>query len=404
LDARASESLIVRLVPRSSRPLELGVNYTVAPIASRAVVEVQEPKLAIHVTGPDEVMFGKPQLFRLTITNPGTGTAENVKIDLLPPGGGEAAVSSHPLGNLASGASKTVEVELTAREAGKLAVKAHAAAEGGLAADADKEIFCRKAELEVDWRGPEQKYAGTQATYFFRVRNPGTAPAEDVIVRVTLPEGAEYAGASEGQSLDADRREVSWRVGALGPGDDYYMELKCLMKSPGANQLKVAAATAAGDLTANKLAETKVVALADLKLEVSDPSGPIAVGEETVYEIHVKNRGASAARDVNIVALFSEGIEPDQVEGALYSVADGRVSFRTIEELPAGRQISLRIRAHAVQPGTHVFRAEVLCRDLEIKLAAEETTRFYADELPPEADADDQAAARSEQFDEPSVR
>ena len=28
-----------------------------------------------------------------------------------------------------------------------------------------------------------------------------------------------------------------------------------------------------------------------------------------------------------------------------------------------------------------MFRAEVLCRDLEIKLAAEETTRFYQDDV-----------------------
>jgi hypothetical protein len=34
-----------------------------------------------------------------------------------------------------------------------------------------------------------------------------------------------------------------------------------------------------------------------------------------------------------------------------------------------------------MKPGTHVFRAEVLCKDLEIKLAAEETTRFYQDEI-----------------------
>ena len=404
LEGRSSETLDVRLVPRSSRPLELGVSYTVAPVGSRAVVEVQEPKLDIRVTGPDEVLYGKPQLFRLTITNPGTGTAENVKIDLLPPGGGEAAVSSHPLGDLAAGTNKTVEMELTAREAGKLSVKAHAVAEGGLAADADKEIFCRKPELEVDWRGPEQKYAGTQATYFFRVRNPGTAPAEDVTVRVSLPDGAEYAGASEGQSLDAKRREVSWHVGTLGPGDDYYMELKCLMQSPGANQLKISAATAAGELADSKLAETSVVALADLKLEVSDPNGPVAVGDEAIYEIRVKNRGASAAKDVNIIALFSDGVEPDQVEGALYTVADGRVSFRTVEELPAGRQIALRIRAHAVQPGMHVFRAEVLCKDLEIKLAAEESTRFYADDLPAEGGPEQQSAERSQQFEQSTVR
>ncbi len=124
-----------------------------------------------------------------------------------------------------------------------------------------------------------------------------------------------------------------------------------------------------------------MVALADLKLDVSDPSGPVAVGQEAVYEIRVTNRGASAAEEVNVVGLFSSGLEPEAGEGAPYTVSDGRVAFRTINKLPAGQDIVLQIRAKATEPGTHVFRAEVLCRDLEIKLAAEETTRFYQDDL-----------------------
>ena len=48
--------------------------------------------------------------------------------------------------------------------------------------------------------------------------------------------------------------------------------------------------------------------------------------------------------------------------------------------MPAGAEIVLRIHAKATQPGTHVFRAEVVCDDLETKLAAEETTRFFVEE------------------------
>jgi uncharacterized repeat protein (TIGR01451 family) len=383
----ANETLDLRLIPRSSRPLELGVTWTTAPVGSRAVVEVQEPKLDMTVSGPDEVLFGKPQLYRFTLHNPGTGLAENVKIDLFPPGGGEKPAATNELGNLPPGKSQTVEVELIARDPGKLAIKALASAEGGLSAEALKDVFCRKPELSVDWRGPDMKYAGTEATYYIRVRNPGTAAAEDVTVRATLPEGAQFQGASEGQSFDASRREIAWRVGSLGPGDDYYMELKCTVNTPGVNRLRISAATVGGDLTDSKSAETNVVALADLKLEVTDPSGPVAVGEEAVYEIRVQNRGASSAKDINVVALFSAGVEPDKIEGAMYSVSDGRVSFRAIEELPAGRQITLQIRARAIQPGTHVFRAEVLCRELDIKLAAEETTRFFADDSVPDAGA-----------------
>jgi uncharacterized repeat protein (TIGR01451 family) len=381
LEPQAAETLTLHLVPHESRPLELGVTLTHAAIGSKAVVEVQEPKLKLQIAGPDEVLFGKSQVYRLTLTNPGTGLAENVKIDLMPPGGNEGSVSSHKLGNLAPGTSKSVEVELTARQAGKLSVKAAASAEGGLASDATKDIFCRKPELEVDWRGPDSQYAGTAATYYFRVRNPGTATAEDVSVHVTLPDGAKFESASDGQVYDPDKRDVTWRVGSLRPGDDCYTELKCTVSTPGKNRLQVSASTAAGDLADSKVASTNVVGLADLKLDIKDPPGPLPVGREAVYEINIFNRGNNAAQDVNVVALFSDGLEPTTIEGGPNTVSDGRVSFHGIDKIPAGQTVTLRVHAKAVKPGTHVFRAEVLCKDLEIKLAAEETTRFYQDAL-----------------------
>lgn len=392
LDAQSAETMSVDLIPRASRPMELGVTWTHDPVNTRTIVEVQEPKLQLEVTGPDEVLYGKSHVYRLTLSNPGTGVAENVRIQLMPPGGGAEAVSTFEVGNLAPGASKTAEVELTAREAGKLSVQAVAMAEGNLKSEAAKELFCRKPELEVDWRGPETQYAGTDATYFFRVRNPGTAAADDVAVTVNLPAGAEFVSASEGHVFDKTNRAIAWRVGSLGPGDDCYMELRCKVSTPGENKVAVTAATATGDLSDNKQGITKVIALADLKLEVGDPSGPVAVGEEAVYEIRVRNRGASTAEDVNVVGLFSAGLEPDVVDGGPYTVSDGRVAFRTISKLPAGQEIQLQIRARATEAGTHVFRAEVLCRDLEIKLAAEETTRFYESQISHDSPAAPQAA------------
>jgi hypothetical protein len=159
------------------------------------------------------------------------------------------------------------------------------------------------------------------------------------------------------------------------------MELKCQVKNPGIARLDVRAATASEDVVDTIVAETEVVALADLKLEVGDPAGPVPQGEEAEYTIRVHNRGTNTAEQVNVVALFSEGIEPRTAEGGQFTIADGRVTFRTIDSLAAGREIVLTIRAQAKVPGTHVFRAEVFCNDLSIKLAAEETTRFFADEV-----------------------
>jgi uncharacterized repeat protein (TIGR01451 family) len=307
--------------------------------------------------------------------------AEDVCINLLPPTGGDETLSTHEIGELPPGVSKTVEVELTPREAGRLFVKATASARGDVNTEADKEIFCRKPELEVDWRGAAKKYAGTTATYYFRVRNPGTAAADDVEVEVHLPAGAEFVSGSEGHVVDGPKPTVTWRVGSLLPGDDRYMELKCILKNAGTNRFAVMAATADGDLADTKSAEVNVVALADLKLDVTDPKGPVPVGEDVVYEIRVRNRGENTAEAVDIAGLFSDGIDPQTVEGAQYSVVDGRVTFPTIDKLEAGREIVRKIHVRATQAGMHVFRAEVLCRDLEIKLAVEETTRFFADEV-----------------------
>lgn len=379
LGAGRSQTLDLVLVPKTSQPLNLGVSWRHAPVASTTLVEVQEPKLAMAISGPDEVFFGRPQTYRLSLSNPGTGAAENVHVQLVPPGGGQA-VSSYRVESLAAGESKVVDIEITAREAGELSMQAVATAEGDLRSEAEQKIFCRQAELNVDWRGPNRKYAGTEATYFFRVRNPGTASAEQVQFKVELPSGFEFADASEGHQYDLAGQRVTWKIGTLRPGDDCYLELRGTVNQAGQNEMQLTAENADGDVNDTQTAATEVVALADLKLDVSDPKGPVPVGSEIDYEIVVTNRGRSTAEQVNVVGLFSAGVEPVAAEGGEATITDGRVGFRTIGALSAGQKVRFKIRAKAGSAGTHLFRAEVLCRDLEIKLAAEETTRFFQDE------------------------
>ena len=172
----ASQTLTLQLVPRSGRQLQLGVEWSHAPVGGQATVEVQEPKLQMEIAGPSDVLYGKSQRYALTLTNPGNGAAENVSIELTPPGGGPDSLVRHTIGLLGAGQSKKIELELTAREAGELPIKAVATATGDLRAETVKNVVCRKAELQVDWRGPDKKFAGSVATYYFRVRNPGTPP------------------------------------------------------------------------------------------------------------------------------------------------------------------------------------------------------------------------------------
>ncbi|QDU56177.1 CARDB domain-containing protein [Aeoliella mucimassa] len=392
-----SQTLNVVLVPKTSQSLSLGVSWRHAPVATTTMVEVQEPKIEMAINGPNEVYFGRPQSYHLSLSNPGTGPAENIVVQLMPPGGGQPT-SSYRIDQLAAGESKSVDIEITAREPGELAIRAMAVADGNLRCETAQSIFCRHAELNVDWRGPNRKYAGTEAVYYFRVRNPGTASADQTQFVVSLPAGFEFRSASEGHQFDSAAQRVIWNVGTLRPGDDRYLELRGVVNQAGANQFNLSASNGAGDVRDSVTASTDVVALADLKLDIVDPKGPVPVGTEIEYAITVTNRGRSAAEQVNIVGLFAQGIEPVAALGAEATIADGRVGFRSIGSLPAGQQVTLKIRARAQAAGTHLFRAEVLCRDLEIKLAAEETTRFFQDDSQP-ANTPLESASRASRFE-----
>ena len=380
LAPRSSQALRLRLIPRTGRPLQLGVRWSQAPAESQAIVEVQEPKLEIAISGPQEVRYGKPQRYRLTLRNPGSGLTEQVSLRLVPPGGDPQAATTQKIGDLKPGEVRDIDLELTAREAGELLIQADAIADGGLKAHATKSVLCRKPELSVDWRGPDKKYAGTVAAYYFRIQNPGTATTEPVDMSVKLPVGAEFVSASEGYSINTTTGVVSWQLAGIDVKEEQFMQLRCKIDRAGKNDFEVRAKTGDGELSDSKVFHTEVVALADLKLEVTDPQGPLPLGELVVYEIRVRNRGTTHAEDINVVGLFSEGIDPTTVEGAQFTLRDGRVSFHPIKSLPAGREILLRIHAKASQVGTHIFRTEVVCPKLDIKLAVEETTRFFQDE------------------------
>ena len=122
---------------------------------------------------------------------------------------------------------------------------------------------------------------------------------------------------------------------------------------------------------------SSVEAVADLRLLVNDPQGPIGVGDDAYYEVKVINRGYETARNVQLAAYFSHGIEPVSVSGWRGEVASGQVTLENIGQLGAGQEISVLIMARAHQPGNHVFRVELTCAAPETRLANEDWTNFY---------------------------
>ena len=138
-----------------------------------------------------------------------------------------------------------------------------------------------------------------------------------------------------------------------------------------------AAVRGSGSSPATAQVETRIELIADLKLTVLDPAGPQPVGEEIPYRVIIENRGSKTARNVQVIAFFSEGIEPAAAKGNEYAKKEGQVIFAPIDAIAPGAKVELVVVAIADRPGSHRFRAEVECKDIETRLAAEETTKCF---------------------------
>lgn len=375
IPGRGHEKLTIEVIPQTSAPVELAVEWTQAPPSTIASVEVLEPKLAMTLKGPKEVMYGETAVYQIIVANPGTGDAEAVTVNLISDDASEA--DAKQLGTIAAGQQKTIEVSMTASQAGSM--KMHFAARSGdLMTEASEDVLVRREKLEAAIIGPALVFAGSEATYTVELANTGDAPASEVLVGVLLPEGSKYLGGIA--AAQEKSGQLIWSAGAVAPGKRMTFEFTCTLNEAGTIEVPLQAQS--GELITSAAATTKVEAVADLKLTVNDPQGPKPVGEEVIYEVTITNRGTKAARQVAVVVNFSEGIDPIGVEGAKAEIGGGQALIDPIASIGAGESVQLKVKAQASKGGSHIFRAEVRCTDPETRLASEQTTRFFGSASP----------------------
>ena len=378
LNAKARQRLTVRLIPRQSRPFDLAVRWEYKPVSSQAMIEVQEPRLFLQLEGPREVSYGKKETYRLKVSNNGTGNADNVVVMMQPMGTGDNLPASHKIGLLAAGEEKTLDVELTARQSGTLMIRVEARADGSAHAELAEKVFVRRPALKVEIDGPKVQFVGMVATYKMHVRNRGTAPAYNVAYSVTLPAGAKYLSGLEGAQFDASANKLEWTSDTLAPAAEQSFTVRCSMDTAGTGRIRCTAS--ADDLTASAEALVRIDAVANLTLEVKEPSAPTQVGDEAIYEVHLRNKGSRDAEGVQAFVYFSRGIEPTSAEGGPNHIEPGQVIFQPIPSIAAGQEVVLKIRAKADVPGNHVFRAEVHCKSTNSRLIREATSLYYVDD------------------------
>ena len=370
LPAGATERMFVRLKAERSGTHGLDVDWTLVPQKSVAKVHVHEPELQLSIDGPDEVIYGQSQTYKVRVLNPGDGVAPNVVFTLSP---NSATPQTQRIGDIPAGKEAQFEVELTAQDLGDLKIHGLASGELDLRAEATKTIRVAAAKLEAILTGPELKYQDTEAQYHLQLKNAGVATSEQIVATLRLPAGVKYLGGID----DAQQRGsvLTWNLTALTPGAIRDYQFRCQMLSPGDQVLLFdcqGSAAGAADVSIG----TRVESISDLVLTINDPVAPAPVGGEVVYEIVIRNRGSKDATDVRAIAQFSHGIEPRRIEGHSGELLTGQVLFDNIPRIAAGEEVKLKVIAEADRAGHHRFRSEV--RSGDTVLVAEEATHYMS--------------------------
>jgi hypothetical protein len=345
-------------------------------------VRVREPKLMVKATGPERILAGDPAAFTLTVSNPGDGPCENVRVvaDL-------SAGLDHPrgpkldfaVGNLGSGESRSVQVVCLTKTGGEQSCTATAEADG-IAKAMDK-AACAVAmpRLDLEAKGPKLRYVDRKAVYTIKVTNPGDAPAANVTVSDVLPAGLRFVMADGGGQMDGQTRTVSWFLGEVGPGQSKEVNVEVVCTTTGEYSHKVAAQASRG-LKVEGEAATRVEGLSALQLDVTDAEDPVELNGEAVYEIRVTNTGSVTETDVKIVCTMPEKTQYKNATGpGGVHMENGELVFDPLPRLAPKADAVYKVTVKCLAAGTIHFKARATSAGVTEPVTKDESTRIYAD-------------------------
>lgn len=352
------------------------VTYVVPACAN---VKVVEPKLKLVKTAPSEVLLCDPIPVKLVVTNSGTGSARNVKVeDTLPPGLRTAEGRTKLVfnaGTLAAGQSRQFSATLKANKTGKYVNKAVASSAAGLKAESETTIIVRQPVLAITKTGPERRYLGRSVTYEITVTNKGNASAKSLVVEDQLPLGAKFVSASDGGRAAAGK--VRWNLGTLVPNRSRKVSVTVMPDKAGILTNTVSAtATCAEGVRAS--VKTSVVGIPAVLLEAIDIVDPVEVGNRTTYVITATNQGSAPSTNIRIVCTLEDNEQYISSSGATRGTIEGNtVTFAPLRSLAPKAKATWRVVVKAVKSGDVRFKVTMNTDQITRPVQETEATHLY---------------------------
>lgn len=319
------------------------------------------PSIDIVKTGPETAIVGETFAYTIKASNSSDIEVRNAVVtDSLP--AQLEYVSSSPsaqvagqmltwqVGNMAAGASRDMTVRVRARSTGRVTNCAEVRANDNLSDRDCADTVITAPALQLEKSATTEGCDIIKTT--FTVRNTGSAPATDVVIRDPLPRGL--------TTVDG-RSEVVVNVGTVAAGQTrrFAVDLKAAGPGEYTNQATV---TAAGGLSAQSQQVRSVIRTPRLAIEKTCPETRF-IGRPVTYQITVRNTGDAPATNVDIVDQLPGGATfVSASDGGQH--AGGQVSWRIASIQPNGsRTVSVTARAAGAGQLRNTVTANAACAE-----------------------------------------
>lgn len=371
----------MELMPQAEGPIG-----SVATIAFQASASSRsratKPELMLTHTSAEKVMVGDSVIFRIELSNPGSGTATHVVLEENVPAGLSHSTGDelkYEVGEIRPGQTRKLELKLNAAKAGFVTNTLVARADAGLMVKDTIELEVVAPQLEVGVKGPVRRYLEREATFTVSVSNPGTAAAKNVELIAQLPQGLKFVSLNNSGHYDRGRHAIIWSLEQLPSGEMGKAQFKAIPTAMGNYRIR-AIAKADRELTSSQEHALAVEGLAALYFGLVDQTDPIEIGGRTTYILTVENQGSKTATNVRFVASVPPGLTAIAADGATPGVIrEQTIVFEPIERLAPKAKTSFRIVVKGAVAGDHKLRVDMTSDEISTPVMKEENTRVFGD-------------------------
>ena len=343
-----------------------------------AETRIVNPSLTLSFEAPSEVLACDSITNTITVRNNGDGMANDVQIMGKVANGLNVEMGQNSklfnIGSLAPGEAKQVSFRADPQDTGSFVSSAVATADGGLSAEASATTVVRQPRLSITKFGPDERFLGRSAEYEITVTNTGDTTANNVTITDTVPTGMSFVSASNGGSFGSG--QVAWNIASLAPGQATTVSHK--LRATGRGVARSTAWARAICADASTSAETTIIGIAALSLEVVDTADPIEVGDAATYEIRVTNQGSADATSIQLTCELPNGQEFMNGNGPSNATESGqKVTFAPVGTLSPKQQAVFRVTVKCTKPGDVRFKAWLTCDQQNEPVIETESTFMY---------------------------